>query len=104
MKVKDLLKMEVDIDVYDNYVEELGIAFCGPMGLTEEGAAHFETALNLDCELKNNGKDIVCIVNVEDEFFPEQLTEFYLEKAKELFESLAGYCAADDYDKWFEEV
>ena len=28
MTVKDLLKMEVDIDVYDDVCEELAIAFC----------------------------------------------------------------------------
>jgi hypothetical protein len=29
MKVKDLLPMEIDIDCYDNVVEELGIAYYG---------------------------------------------------------------------------
>lgn len=103
MKVKDLLKMEVDIDVYDNVCDDIGIAFCGPMEVTESGAARFEVALNLDCTIKNDGRYCVCIVNVEDEFFPN-LWKFKLKKAKELFYALAGYCDADDYDEWFKEV
>ena len=36
MKIKDLLEMEIDVDVYDNVCEELAIAFCGATKLTEE--------------------------------------------------------------------
>ena len=37
MKVRDLLKTEIDIDVYDDVCEELGIAFCGAV---DENLAH----------------------------------------------------------------
>ena len=37
MKVKDLLEMEISVDVYDNVCDELAIAFEGPMELTEAG-------------------------------------------------------------------
>ena len=41
MKVKDLIKEEIDVDVYDNVCEELAIAFCGSVELTEYGKKHF---------------------------------------------------------------
>lgn len=102
MKVRDLLKMEIDIDVYDDVCEELGIAFCGAYELTDEAKEHFAEALEYDVEFHNNGAAIVGIVHVDDP--DEAVWESRLEKAIELFYSLAGYCAADDYDKWFKEV
>ena len=101
MKVKEFLNMALDIDVYDNVCEELGIAFCGPAKLTKAGRRHFSEALLLDVELHNNGSDVVAIVDVDDP--EEEVMEYQLEIAKELFESLAGFCPVDDYKKWFEE-
>lgn len=102
MKVRDLLSMDVDIDVYDDVCEELGIAFCGAYELTDEAKEHFAEALDYEVEFHNNGASIVAIVHVDDP--DEDVWESRLEKAIELFYSLAGYCAADDYDKWFREV
>lgn len=45
MKVKDLITQEIDIDVYDDVCEELGIAFCGPVELTDDGAHEFADVL-----------------------------------------------------------
>lgn len=98
MKVKDFLKLDCDIDVYDDVCEELGIAFCGPMELTDEGAEHFAEALEYEIEIN----DDVAIVHVDDD--EDKVWKRKLRKAKELFEGLAGYCAADDYDRWFREV
>lgn len=103
MKVKDFIKLDGDTDVYDNVTEELGIAFCGPMEMTEEGAAYFETALNLDITIDTSGKFTTATVNCEDEFFPE-LWKYNLKKASEFFYAAAGYCDADDYDRWFKEI
>ena len=100
MKVKDLIKMDVDVDVYDNVCEALAVAFVGPLELTDEGKFEFENALNLEVELdESNG---VCIVNVEDEFFPD-LWKCNLKNARKFFCSAAGYCSEKDYDKWFAE-
>ncbi len=95
MKVKDLMQMKINIDVYDNVTEELGIAFCGPMIFTEEGLKHFKEVLEFDCKILSNGN---CIVNVENENGEYKKK---LNQASELFYSLAGYCNCDDYDKWF---
>lgn len=98
MKVKDLIKMEVDVDVYDNVCEELAIAFCGSVELTEHGKFYFEIALNLDVELdEENG---IAIVDVEDEFFPD-LWKFNLKQAEEFFYACAGYCSDKKYNEYF---
>lgn len=98
MKVRDLLKMHTVIDVVDDVCEELYIAFCGAYELTPEGEEHFKEALDYDIEL---GRNIV-IVHVDDD--NERVWKRKLRKAKELFESLAGYCSCKDYDRWFREV
>ena len=47
MKVIDFIeKFTGTIDVYDNYTEELSIAYCGEK-LTEAGKKHFAEALQL---------------------------------------------------------
>ena len=98
MKVKDLIKKEIDVDVYDDYTEELAIAFCGSCELTEAGKAYFALALNLHVDLdEENG---IAIVNVDDGCFPDS-TEENLEKAKEFFYSAAGWCSEKKYNKYF---
>ena len=50
MKVIDFIeKFTGTIDVYDNYVEELAIAYCGEK-LTEAGKERFAEALELPVE------------------------------------------------------
>lgn len=99
MKVKDLLKMEIDVDVYDNVCEELAIAFSGAIKLTEEGRKHFANVLEYDVNiLENPFLGQVAIVDIDDK---EGIWQKKLEGAKELFYSLAGYCSSTDYDRWF---
>lgn len=101
IKVKDLLKMDVDVDVYDNITEELAIAFCGAVELTDEGKFYFEVILDREVELdEENG---VAIIDCDDEFFPAELDELYLRMAKELFYSAAGYCTEEKYNRYFKE-
>ncbi len=97
MTVRDLLKQEIDIDVYDDYDERLGIAFCGPMELTKEGEKTFKDVLDLNVRLVNVGQFTNAIVETEDD---EGLTQV----ACDLFVALAGYCSCEDYDAWFKEV
>lgn len=102
MKVKDLLAMDIEVDVYDDVCEELAICFCGPVELTDEGRAHFEVALNLDIEVDYSGDITTALCHVDDEFFPDNV-QFKLDKAMEFFYAAAGYCADADYRKWFKE-
>lgn len=94
MKVKEFIKTERDIDVYDDVCEELAIAFCGPMELTPAGAEKFAEVLGYEIEVF----DDCAIVKIDGENWGRKLR-----KAREFFESAAGYCAADDFDLWFSE-
>ena len=97
MTVRDLITQEIDIDVYDDVCEELGIAFCGPLELTEAGAEKFKEVMDYEVVL-NGGEAVVCVDHEDDRVWKHRLR-----KAKEFFHSAAGYCAADDYDLWFKE-
>ena len=100
MKLKDLLPMEIDIDCYDNVCEEIGIAYCGPMELTEDGAKEFADVMEYKCEIVHDpiGYD-VCIITVDDD--PNMKWRDKLNRAKEFLYSIAGYCADTDFNKWF---
>lgn len=97
MKVKDLIKRDIDIDVYDNVCEELCIAFCGAQELTEEGEEYFAEVLEYTIE-ECDEENCVCIVDVDGDDFKHKL-----KKAKEFFYAMAGYCSLEDWDKWFKE-
>lgn len=101
MKVKDLLEMEISIDVYDNVCEELSIAFEGPIELTEAGKQKFAEVLKYEVSLHDNGADVVAIVDVDD--YDEAEFERKLAAAKELFESMAGWCTVDEGKLWFKD-
>ena len=98
MKVKELLAMDIDVDVFDDVCDALSIAFCGPAELTEAGKEHFAKALALDFTFVGD----VALIHVDD---PDEKTWMCnLKQAKELFYSLAGYCSESDYEKWFKEA
>lgn len=101
MKVWELLKKEIDIDVYDNVCEELGIAFCGPQELTDEGHEHFYDALYYDVEIIAGPYETLAIVDVDAE---EGEWQKKLALAKELFYGMAGWCSEETYKRWFKEV
>lgn len=103
MTIRDLIQMEIDIDVYDDVCEELAIAFCGPQKLTEEGEKEFAEIMDYPVEINQNsyGGIAAAIVLIDDP--DEAVWQPKLEKAKRFFDSAAGYCSCDDYDKWFAE-
>ena len=93
--VAELLKRDISIDVYDDVCEELAIAFEGPQELTEAGKKHFENVLDYEVELdEKDGSATLMIGN-------SKYWEKKLERAKELFYGMAGYCSEKDYNKWF---
>ena len=99
MTIRDLVRMEIDIDVYDDVCEELSIAFCGPQPLTPAGQEHFAGIMDYPVTIVNNGSSTVAIVHVDDP--DEAVWTARLAKAKEFFDSAAGYCPCSLYDKWF---
>ena len=107
MKVKDLIREEIDIDVWDNYDERCGLAIVGPLNLTEEGKAEFEEVLEMECMIKSYGQGEFgdCAVVFTD--YPSQ-TEEESERKTELLRvfllAQAGYVGVEEYEKWFGEV
>lgn len=96
MKVKDLIVQPVDVDVYDDVCEELCIAMCGPVELTEEGKRRFAEVLEYEVTLG----DGCAVVSCDG---PDGVWQKKLKEAKRFFEGAAGYCSEEDYEKWFKE-
>ena len=99
MKVRDLLKLEICIDVVDDVTEELYIAFDGPQKLTREGEKEFATALDLDVTPSRDSG--LWIVHVDDD--DDRTWKRRLRAAMKLFHGMAGYCSVENYDLWFAE-
>jgi len=97
MKVRDFIKMEIDMDVYDDVCEALAIAFIGPQELTPVGEAQFSEVMDYDVEIYGDHA-VVCVDDDDPRVWQRKLR-----KAKGFFEAAAGYCAADEYDEWFKE-
>ena len=92
MKVNDLLKMEITVDVYDDYDGRCQVAFFGSAKLTKEGVKHFNCILNNEVRLVLNDR-LFAVVNAENEE-QAQLIAY-------LFEGLAGHCTVDEFERWF---
>ena len=97
MTVKEFLEKEFDIDIYDDVCEELGIVFCGPCELTEEGKNIFEPIMN--CEVKVWEDDCQALLLI-DKYAD---WESKLKLAKKLFIGFAGYISEDEWNKLFKE-
>ena len=99
MKIKDLIKMDVDVEVYDNVTQEIiDISFVGPLELTEEGKEKFKEVLEYNVVLYEEYK--YAIVKCSDEE-PKIKWITKAKKAGEFFKACAGYCSTKEYDKWF---
>lgn len=98
--MRDLIAQEIDIYVYDDVCEELEIALRGPMELTAEGEKEFAEVLDYDITIYNlsRGGYQVVSVHVDGDDWKKKLR-----KAKKFFDSAAGYCDVNDYEKWFKE-
>lgn len=98
MTIRDLLAMNIDIDVYDADTDGIGIAYCGPTGLTAAGAEYFKDVLDYEVEFVNGTyAGDIAVVHIPDNVDYDEM----LEKTEELFGSLAGYCSESDWDNWF---
>lgn len=100
--IRSFLDLEADIDISDDVCESLCIAFCGPMGLSEEGEKEFSEILNLKVIVFTHHDGYSsAVLNIDDE--NETVWKRRLKISKKLFEGMAGYCSEKDYDKWFIE-
>jgi hypothetical protein len=97
MKVKDLLVMDIDIDVIDDICDQLEIAFVGPAKLTTEGlrvfgdVLEYEIVLNEDCGY--------CVIKCGND--PNVKWSHKLKMVTQFFYALAGYCSDKDWNTWF---
>ena len=93
--------MSVDIDVYDDVCDDIGIAFCGALTLTEDGEKHFADVLDYEIALDINAScGTVAVVLLDN----DRAWKSKLRKAKEFFYAAAGYVEVSKYKKWFKEV
>jgi len=100
MKIREFIKQSISVDVVDDVCEELYIAFDGPVDLTAVGEKRFREVLDYEIELHSPCEDdIIGIVHIDDE--DDVVWERRLRKAKDFFESLAGYCTDKQYRTWF---
>ena len=99
MKIKDLLSMEIDIDIANTVTDDLWPAFCGPLALTPEGAKEFADVLELNITAID-AENAVAVIQVDA---PGELWKHNFIRARKFFCAAAGYCAAAEYEKWFKE-
>ena len=93
MKVKDLIREDIDIDVCDTYDERCYLAFVGPLKLTSDGEAQFSKALDIDVEINQSGDMAALICDTAEE----------AHACAKFFWAAAGYVADSLYQKWFVE-
>lgn len=86
------------VDVFDNYVDEISVAYVNGLTLTAEGEEYFKDAL--DIEIENIEKDSI-VLKIDERTISEITANKRLKNAKKLFYSLAGYCGDENYNKWF---
>lgn len=96
MKLEEMLTgIDFDVDVYDDYSDDLAVAFCPPTALTEDGRKEFADILDLDVEIYEDYSEACVLLNDKENCK-------HLHKVLKRFVwSLAGYCADDDWNKWF---
>ena len=96
--IRGLLRMNIDIDVYDDDSDGIGIAFCGPVGLTDEGRKEWRDILYYKVSFVDEtiAGDIAVVKIPDDVDYDEKL-----DRCSEFFGALAGYCSQEDWEKWF---
>ena len=94
MTVKEFIKtIWFDIDVYDDYDERCGVAYCPTMELTEKGKRKFRSIMNNEVRLY---EDDCAVVHCE--------TEKEAELVRYLFHGYAGLIiSSEEWDELFIE-
>jgi hypothetical protein len=110
MKVKDLfdVSLEIDVDVYENIADLIGIAYCSGNKLTEAGKRKFKTALQFPIQRIDRNMLVIDTeryfkeknINIDDYDFEWNIPP-QVQNLIDLFWSVAGYCSIEDYEKWF---
>ncbi len=100
--VRDLLPLEIDIDIYNDIIDDMGICLCGPTKLTEKGEQEFKEVLDLPVEIIDPDTPYQTVmVKIDDPY-----EEVWKRRRKILLKflwSAAGYVDEELYNEWFEE-
>lgn len=100
MTVRNFIKLSADIDIYDDVCEELGVAFCGPMGLTEKGEIYFKEILPLRVTIYTDDRGYsTAVLHIDDP--DERLWKRRLKLAIDMFYGMAGYCDEETFNELF---
>ena len=106
MKLRELLKLDIDVDVSDDYADQFKdggrwfdsiIAFVGPCNLTEAGKKRYKDIMELDVDVDESSA-YVHIPEDEDEKMEKLEKEVML-----FFYAAAGYMSEDLYEEYFED-
>lgn len=91
-----------DVDITNNVFDGFAPAFCGPMALKEDGVRTYKDVLDIPIRI-HQGEDgyiwVECLLDIglDDEELDRINSRIY-----DLFNSAAGYCSEEEWDKWFE--
>ena len=100
--LRDLLPLELDIDVYNDVIDDMGIALCGPTKLTEKGEQEFKEVLDLPVEIIDPDTPYQTVmVKIDDPY--EEVWKRRRRILNKFLRSAAGYVDEELYNEWFEE-
>ena len=93
---KMLTGIDFDVDVYDDYADDdLPVAYCPPMELTENGRTAFKDLLDLDVVVNENYYTACVLINDKEncEHLHKMLSAFLW--------GAAGYISDDEWNELF---
>lgn len=98
MKFKDFINQEVDLDIFDDYTEDLAVNFVGPgYKFTEEGLKKFQPLFDVDIMIDGD-ETFACLFLAE---YDDETCEKLERLAIRYFNWQAGYCKQETFDKYF---
>lgn len=101
MTIRELMKYEADVDVYNNITDDEAICLCCPLELTEEGLKEWGDVLDYIVETTTDGDYSYAICFCDDN--PAVKWQTKKKRLTNFLWSAAGYCSDKDYNKWFME-
>lgn len=99
MTIRELMKHEIDVDVYNNITDDEAICLCCPLELTEEGLKEWSDVMDYIVEVDMDGycPSAECICDDD----PDIKWQTKKKRLTKFLWSAAGYCSDKDYDTWF---
>ena len=96
MKLEEMLTgIDFDVDVCDDYADDLYIAFCSPLALTDDGRKEFKDILDLEVIIDDEYPEACVLLSDKPNY------EHLHRVLKDFLYSAAGYCSDSDWNKWF---